>query len=140
MIVDWGNRVINIEMSDLTHIAGGMYRIDIYDLHLALRDKEDDDDGMSYPTTHSYTKPLTVGGTVIARVLEIINDYTVTFEDGAYMVDIVGGNSNIMDVLNFNSVSVRSNNSAGLIEVSTGTGSCPTKEEIADAVWGYNIP
>jgi len=58
----------------------------------------------------------------LARVVEIINGYTITFENTAYAVNIVGGNSNISDVVNLNLVSVRSANSAGYIEVVTGDG------------------
>jgi hypothetical protein len=49
-------------------------------------------------------------------VIEIINDYTVTFEDGQYAVNLVGANSNIADRVNVNQVSVRAANSAGLVQ------------------------
>jgi len=49
-------------------------------------------------------------------VVEIINGYTVTFEDDSYAVNLVGANSNIADVVNLNTVSVRAANSAGLIQ------------------------
>jgi hypothetical protein len=52
----------------------------------------------------------------LARVVEIINDYTITFENGTYAVNLAGANSNIGDVVNLNSVSVRSANSAGLVQ------------------------
>lgn len=65
--------------------------------------------------THNHVAPVTVGGVELARVVEIINDYTITFEDGQYAVNIVGGNSNIGDNVNVNQVSVRSANSAGLV-------------------------
>ena len=51
----------------------------------------------------------------LARTVEIINGYTVTFEDGQYAVNLVGANSNVGDVVNVNQVSVRSANSAGLV-------------------------
>ena len=38
----------------------------------------------------------------------------LAFEDGSYVVSIVGGNTNLMDVLNLNSVAVRGQNSAGM--------------------------
>ena len=43
--------------------------------------------------------------------LEIINGYTLTFEDGQYAVNIYGGNSNVADVNNKNQVSVNTANS-----------------------------
>ena len=71
-------------------------------------------EGMPFLDTQSHNPPVTVGGVTLARVVEIINGYTVTFEDGAYAVNLVGANSNIGDVVNLNQVSIRSNNSAGL--------------------------
>jgi len=48
----------------------------------------------------------------------------VTFEDGSYAVNLVGANSNISDITNLNSVSVRAANSAGLID-----------SDLANSVW-----
>jgi len=82
---------------------------------LDLKDLEDDEEGMPFPDTHKHNTEVTVGGLTLARVIEIINGYTVTFEDGQYAVNLVGANSNVGDVINVNQVSVRSQNSAGLI-------------------------
>lgn len=68
------------------------------------------------------------------RIPEIINGYTVTFEDGLYSVNLIGSNNNIPDVLNLNQVSVRSANSAGLITINT-SGGVGTVTEVANAVW-----
>jgi hypothetical protein len=57
---------------------------------------------------------VSLGGLTYARVIEIINGYTITFEDGQYAVNLVGANSNVGDCVNVNQVSVRSANSAGL--------------------------
>jgi len=80
-----------------------------------LRDLEDSEEGMPFQRTHDHVAPIDVGGVTLARVVELINGYTVTFEDGQYAVNIVGGNSNIGDNVNVNQVSIRSANSAGLI-------------------------
>ena len=146
--IDWSSRVITVPASDLDEVSGNRYELDLYKFHLWLKDIEDDENGMVNPDTHIYTKPLQVGGTVIARSVQIINGYSVTFENGAYLVDIVGGNSNIMDVLNFNNVSVRANNSGGLIEVGTSSdvnvvsiNGNPIEgvDDVATAVWEYEI-
>ena len=83
---------------------------------LSLKDLEDGEEGINFPDTHRHFAPITCGGITLARVVEILNDYTVTFENGTYAVSITGGNSNIMDVINLNSVSVRIANSAGYIQ------------------------
>lgn len=89
--------------------------LDLNAFRLDLKALEDGNQGMTYPVTHVHNPPLTVGGVELARTVEIINDYTVTFEDGQYAVNLVGANSNVGDRVNVNQVSVRSANSAGLV-------------------------
>jgi len=89
--------------------------LDLNVFRLALKDLEDGEDGIPHPDTHQHNTEVTVGGLTLARVIEIINGYTVTFEDLQYAVNLVGANSNVGDVVNVNQVSVRSQNSAGLI-------------------------
>lgn len=130
--------------------------LDIDTFRLALRNLEDDNEGMSYPATHENTRPKSIGGVTLARVFEMINSYTVTFEDGQYAVNIVGGNSNIGDKVNLNQVQVRSANSAGLVQIISGSGLSPEQDQrladvetrvnalpdaptIVDAVWGADI-
>ena len=113
--IDYLTQVISIPQADLTPVGGAFYEMDINWFHLQLRDWEDDPNGIFMPTTHDHTDPVDIGGVTIARVVRIINGYTVTFEDGSYVVTLTGANSNILDVTNLNSVSVRSANSAGLV-------------------------
>lgn len=89
--------------------------LNLNEFHLNLRDLEDDEAGMPFQRTHKHNTEVLLGGISYARVVEIINDYTVTFEDGQYAVNLVGANSNVGDRVNVNQVSVRSANSAGLI-------------------------
>lgn len=89
-------------------------QLDIDVFRLLLKTMEDSEDGMAWPDTHSHVPPLDLGGVTIARSVLIINGYTITFEDGLYRVNLVNANSNILDVVNVNSVSVASSNSTGL--------------------------
>jgi hypothetical protein len=75
---------------------------------------------MPFDDTHSHNAQVTIAGVTLARVIEIINGYTITFEDGQYVVFLVNANSNIIEETNKNQVSLASSNSAGLIEVDTG--------------------
>lgn len=127
--IDHTTRVITIPQADLTPISAGLYELDVNDFRLWLKDLEDDTDGIQIPDTHRHNTQVTLGGVTLARSVEIINGYTVTFEDGQYAVRLTGANNNIADVLNVNQVSLRSNNSAGLIV--TGVGD---PQEVADAV------
>jgi len=116
--IDWGNKNIMVPRNDmvLVQIAPTEIRtLDLNQFRLELKDLEDDDVGMSFPTTHKHNTTVNVGGVELARVIEIINGYTVTFEDGQYAVNLSGANSNVGDVTNVNQVSVRSANSAGLV-------------------------
>lgn len=126
--VDWGNRIINVPQSYLSFISGSSYLLDTNMLRLDLKALEASDAGMPYPDTHRHNTTVTISGVQYARTLEIINGYTVTFEDGLYSVSLTGTNNNILDVNNFNNVSIAANNSAGLV----GVGSA---QDVANAVW-----
>ena len=120
--IDWGTKVISIPRNDLTLLQTTpteIRQLDIDSFRLELKDQEDSEDGMTFVDTHRSNAPVTVGGVILARVVEIINGFTVTFEDGQYAVNLAGANSNIADVTNVNQVSVRSANSAGLQDLST---------------------
>jgi len=117
--VNWTTKVINVPKADLTLVQSVPTEIRSMDLNwfrLSLKDLEDDPfEGVPFLDTHRHNTTVTVGGVELARVIEIINGYTVTFEDGQYAVNLFGANSNVGDVTNVNQVSVRSANSAGLV-------------------------
>ena len=128
--IDWGTKVINVPMSAMATVQVSpiiIMELNLNTFRLKLKDLEDDEDGMPFPNTHNHNTEVNVGGLILARVIEIINGYTVTFEDGQYAVNLIGANSNVGDVINVNQVSVRSFNSAGMI-------SSPAIE-YASAVW-----
>lgn len=130
----WGQKIIFVPKSELALVQSSPTEIRQLDLNvfrLTLKDLEDDADGMAFLNTHNHNTTITVGGVTLARVLEIINGYTITFEDGQYAVNLIGANSNIADRLNVNQVSVRAANSAGLVNNSTPA-------DIANAVWTHS--
>ena len=116
--INWGTKVITVPRADMTLIQSVPTEIRTLSLDAfrrGLKDLEDGAEGMSFLDTHKHNTTVSVGGVDLARVIEIINGYTVTFEDGAYAVTLLGANSNVGDVVNVNQVSVRSSNSAGLV-------------------------
>ena len=123
--VTWSTKVININQADMTLINSDplTYQLDLDFLRLELKDLEDDEEGMPFLTTHSHNPPVTVSGAVLARVIEFINGYTVTFEETGtpYQVNLVGANTNLAEVRNLGSgeVSVSSSNSAGLQDLNS---------------------
>jgi hypothetical protein len=97
-----------------------IYELDINAFRLMLKSLEDDPEGMPFLKTHVHYPPVNVGGVTLSRVIEILDPYTVTFEDGQYAVNLVGANSNVGDRVNVNQVSIRSANSAGLVDQDLG--------------------
>lgn len=83
---------------------------------LELKEIEGSVEGMAHRDMHDHTTTKTLGGVTYARSVEIINGYTVEFEDGQYGVVATGANSNLFDVVVDNQVSFLGNNSAGLVE------------------------
>lgn len=134
--VDWGSRVINVPRSYLTPLGGGIYELDVDSFRRALKGLEASTEGMAELDTHIHVAPVTFGATTLARVVTVINGYTITFEDGSYRVRTTGANHNIADVTNVNGVSIETANSAGLVQVSTPA--TYTTDEIAEAVMGYD--
>lgn len=131
--IDWATKIISVPLADLALISAGLYGLNVETFRLALKDIEDSEEGIGFPDTHRRNAPVTLSGTTYAQTFEILAPYTVTFENGSYRVRVSGGNHNIADRMNPNSVSIEIGNSAGLIVVSGGVGSGATAAE----VWGY---
>lgn len=117
--VDWAAKLITIPKSDLTLVSGTSYSYDVLAFYRELMSLADDDEGMPWPTPASHNTSVQVGTLTLAHVVQIINGYSVVFEDGQYGVDLTGANHNLLDVLVRNQVSVATQNSAGLIETAT---------------------
>lgn len=135
--IDWGTKIISVPKSYTSLISLTPFEtreLDIDQFRLDLRALEAEVPGMPNLRTHAHNTEIVLGDVTLARVIAIINGYTITFEDGSYAVNLVGANSNILDVTNLNTVQIRSTNSAGLIVVDSGGGSC-NETEIAEAVW-----
>lgn len=130
--VDWSTKVIHVTKDYLTLVTGTTYSLDVDAFRLSLRDLEDSSAGIIFPATHTHNTEVVLSGVTYARVVEIINGYTVTFEDGAYRVSLSGANNNVADVVNVNQVSIQSNNSAGLIVAGEGGGISLTEQDKID--------
>ena len=100
-----------------------------------MKDLEDGEPGMPFLDTHNHNTEVTLSGVTYARSVEIINGYTVTFEDGMYTVVCSGANHNIDDVKTVNQVSLIINNSAGLQVVTSGSGLSAAEQDKLDELW-----
>lgn len=120
---DWANKIVLVPRADMTLVQSTpteIRELDLNQFRLRLKELEAEvadpgAGGMAFDDIHQHQPPVTVGGVELARVVEIINDYTITFEDGQYAVNLIGANSNAADRVNVNQVSVRASNSAGLV-------------------------
>ena len=135
--IDFNTQIINVPKTFMVQISASLYELDVNLLRLALKDIEDDV-GMTYPDTHRHNTEIILAGVTYARSVEIINGYTVTFEDGQYVVRCVGANHNLSDVKNLNQVSLIVGNAAGLVVINGG-GGVGTVEQVANAVWNAPI-
>lgn len=125
--INWQTHVISVPKADLTLVQSTpteIRQLDVDWFRLQLKDIEDNVEGVPFPNTHVHNTAVTLGGLTLARVVEIIFPYTVTFEDGQYAVNLIGANNNIAEKTNVNQVSIRSSNSAGM-----------TDPNLAVAVW-----
>ena len=120
--IDWATYTINIPRTDLLLLQSTpieVRQLDLTTFHEVLRDIEDDAAGMPQPVTHNYSAPTEISGVILAQVMEVLDPYSITFEDGQYAVNVTGGNSNIADKVNINNVGIRTANSAGLQDLSS---------------------
>ncbi len=138
--IDWPTKVITIPQADLTFVIGTLYEADTEVIRLALHALSASEEGLPFQRIFEHNTEVTVAGTTFARVIEIINGYSITFTpDTQWSVRLAGSNNNYFDVengiLNQNQVQVIAQNSGGLI-VGEGSGvTAQDKLDIADAVW-----
>lgn len=133
--INWQTKVITVPQSFLTYVSGVSYTLDTNTFRLALKDIEGSEDGIVNLPTHRHNTQVVLGGVTYAQFIEIINGYTVTFEETGtpYKVSLIGSNNNILDVTNLGTVQIASSNSAGLVNLQD-------LGAIADAVWAKTLP
>lgn len=127
-------RVIYVPKSSLTLVDGVLYELDVDAFRLALKDYEDDADGMTLLDTHRHNSIVSLSGVSYSQTFEVINGYTVEFEDGQYVVRCVGANHNLADVKVPNQVSMIVGNSAGLVVVQSSDLAAAVTD-ITNSVW-----
>lgn len=139
--------VISIPKADTVFVetnAETGYEIRSYDEYAFMREVGaylDTEPGIVLDDTHEHFTSNVLSGVEYARIFKLLAPYTITIEDGAYQVKLVGGtNTNFIDVLNPNNVSVIPDNSAGKQVIASSSGLLPgDTDDIADAVLGSPI-
>ena len=104
--------LITIPQSDLTLDTGTKYNLTVDVFWGLLKDYSDSADSTPYPIM--FTRTAATAST--PSITEIDGTYyALEFEDGAYSVNIIEGNTNVRDVEVKNQVSVGTNNTTGFI-------------------------
>ncbi len=119
LTVDHATKIFTILQADMTLlqlVPTLIYELDLVALRNEMKALTDNEVGISYDDSHTWFPSQTVGGVQLAPVFVMINGYTITFQDGQYAVNFKGANTNLGDVVNVNQVSVRTANSAGLVQ------------------------
>lgn len=109
---------ILIPKADTTLVQSGppeIRSINVNELRGEVMALHASEQGGPYYTPMRHTGEVTVSGFTYAR--QIVFFYEIEFEDGTYVVQVSGGNHNVLDVIVPNSVSVQAQNSAGLVNV-----------------------
>lgn len=135
--IDPATFIISVPKADMALVQSSPFEVRELDLNafrLELKAYEAEVYGIYLLKTHDHNTEVTLGGLTFARVIEILDPYTITFEDGNYAVNLVNANSNVSDKTNLNQVQIRSANSAGLV-AATSTVTSEDVESIASAVW-----
>jgi hypothetical protein len=120
--IDPATRVITVQQGDLTPVSGTLYEHDTEVFRQAVNSLMDGETGIVFPDWAVRNAPVTVAGTTFAQTIEVINGFSIEYDDapGAYSVRLAGSNNNLFDVesgiLAQNIVQVIATNSAGLVE------------------------
>lgn len=109
--------VIYVPKADLTLIQSSpeIRELDLDWFRMQLKSIEDSEEGICFSDTHEHFTEVLLAGLTYARIVAILDPYTIEFEDGQYTINCVGANHNVSDVKIANQVSLIVNNAAGLI-------------------------
>jgi hypothetical protein len=122
--MDWLTGTITVPQSDLSFVSGTLYAQDTRAWWDEMKALEASEEGMPFIDIQRHGEETTIAGVTYSQGIEIINSYTITYEDGQYAARLDGSNNNLFDegILNRNQVSIIPTNSAGLQVVDTGGG------------------
>jgi hypothetical protein len=132
--IDWATKIITHPQADLTPVSGTLYELDTEVFRNELHTIQASEDGMAHDAIFNHNTEVTIVGVTYARLIEIINGYSIEFTpDSAWSVRFVGSNNNMFDVgagiLVQNNVQVIAQNSAGLINASGSSSSSSSGDE-----------
>jgi len=115
-------KVISVPQVDLTLVSGNLYELDTNQFRKDLWDLLSSEAYIWMPIAFNHNTEVPLGSETFARTIEMINGYSITFENNTYSVQMAGSNNNFFDVENgilnpSGNVTVIGRNSAGLVVV-----------------------
>jgi len=135
--VNWPTKVVTIPKADLTVVTASpeVYELDVVTFWQNIHDIQDGE-GITYDTIMRSNAPVTISGVTYVRSVEVINGYTIEFEDGQYQVNLVGANNNLLDARVQNQVSLNPSNSGGAVVVEGNpSGLTDAQEVVLSEIW-----
>ena len=120
--IDPATKVVTVTKDFLVPLGGTLYSLNTETFRATMNALLDDEEYIWMPDWATRNAPVTVAGVTLAQTIEMINGYSLTFDDSsgtdAYSVRLDGSNNNLFDIqngiLNQNLVQVIPTNSAGL--------------------------
>jgi hypothetical protein len=127
--VNWLTKVVTIPKTDMALVQASpeIRQLDLLAFWAEVHSIQEGE-GLTYLAIMRSNAPVTLAGVTYQRSVEVINGYTIEFEDGAYQVNLIGANNNLLEARVQNQVSLNASNSAGAVVISTGSGLSPAEQ------------
>ena len=90
--------IISVPQTDLTLISGTIYEMDTESFRDDLKAWEASLEGIVFTRTHDHNTEATIAGTTYARGIQIIDPYSIEFQDGQYTCILKGSNNRYIQV------------------------------------------
>lgn len=121
IVPNWITKTFSIPQADLTFVSGTLYELNTESgFRQLINTLMASEEGIVFDTPINHNTEVAIAGITYARLIEMINGYSIVFTpDSQWSVRLVGSNNDMFDIengkLNQNQVQVIPSNSAGLI-------------------------
>ena len=124
--VDWLTKIVTVPKADLTLVSASpeIYELDVNDFWLEIHDIQDDFVAVGQDQIMTANAPTSFA----PRGVDVVNGYSIEFEDGQYTVQLKSANSTIQNNAVQNQVSIRD-------QTLTGSGLDPSVSERLSEIW-----
>lgn len=139
LTIDEATKRVTIPQSYLTFVSGSLYELDTEQFRTDMNDLMDDERYIWMDDYAIRNAPVTVAGVTLAQTIEMTNGWSLTYENLSMSVRLANSNNNLFDaengvLINQPLVNVIGQNSAGLQQVSSGSGLSTAQDERLERV------